>query len=214
MLESIKAISPEIIAVYVYGSHIYGTANENSDRDFIVILRDGQKIDENIIESFKSQRIDLNVFNQSEFIQMIKEHEISALECLFIPKESKVEDEDFLSHFNLDKAKLRSAFSAKSSNSWVKAKKKFLVEKDYDPLIGKKSLWHSFRIMDFGTQIATTGKINDFATLNLLLKDIMLLNDWSSLEEKYKKPYNEICSKFKAVAPKEVNAVVTQKVKI
>jgi hypothetical protein len=87
----------------------------------------------------------------------------------------------------------------------VKSKKKFIVEKDYSPYIGKKSAWHSIRILDFGYQIAKYGKINDYQSVNNLLKSIMKLNSWEEIDENFKTVYNETASRFKEVAPKEIN---------
>ncbi len=61
--------------------------------------------------------------------------------------------------FKLDKTKLRVAISTIVSNSWVKGKKKLIVQGDYDLNLAIKSTFHSLRILDFGTQIAMEGKI-------------------------------------------------------
>lgn len=206
MLKEIASLNDGIINVYTYGSHVYGTAREDSDRDFILVVKDDCNIDESIVSAWKDKAVDLNIFKKSDFINMIKSHEITALECLFLPGHLSFEKENFSVFFELNKSVLRSSFSAKSSNSWVKAKKKFLVEKDYDPIIGKKSLWHSFRIMAFGIQIAQEGKISNFSVINHMYADIMKCNNWEEMESQYKQPYNKICSEFKAVAPKEINA--------
>src|SRR5690606_16367271 len=109
----------------------------------------------------------------------------------------------------LNLTQLRRSISAVASNSFVKCKKKLIKGPDYNPYIAKKSLFHSLRILDFGIQIATHGKIMDFSSCNHLYRDIMSIesDDWEIFKEKYTPLANSLKSKFKKVAPldKDVN---------
>ncbi len=186
-----------IICCYLYGSRVYGTNNEESDYDFIAVIKDKE------VQSSLSEHGDITYYTEGEFKELIEKHEISILECLSLNEEFVIKNEmDF--EFNLDKQVLRNSISSKASNSWVKCKKKFLVEEDYSPYIGKKSAFHSLRILDFGKQIADNGKITNFSSVNELLVDIMGLNSWEEIESKYKQIYNGMSSEFKKSAPKEV----------
>ena len=71
-----------IIGIYQYGSFVYGTNHEKSDKDLIVILNDINQSLEKIEELRKNY--DVNIYSKNDFEKMIKEHEISALECLFL----------------------------------------------------------------------------------------------------------------------------------
>lgn len=190
-----------IIGIYQYGSFVYGTNHEKSDKDLIVILNDINQSLEKIEELRKNY--DVNIYSKNDFEKMIKEHEISALECLFL------EDKFILKYhqwnFELDLPTLRNSVSQKSSNSWVKAKKKFIVEKDYAPYIGQKSAWHAIRMLDFGTQIAKYGMIKNYATQNEILPEILKLNTWEEIDNKFRVTYNETASIFRQFAPKEIN---------
>jgi len=190
-----------IIGIYQYGSFVYGTNHEKSDKDLIVILNDINQSLEKIEELRKNY--DVNIYSKNDFEKMIKEHEISALECLFL------EDKFILKYhqwnFELDLPTLRNSVSQKSSNSWVKAKKKFIVEKDYAPYIGQKSAWHAIRMLDFGTQIAKYGMIKNYATQNEILPEILKLNTWEEIDAKFRLKYNETASIFRKFAPKETN---------
>lgn len=108
------------------------------------------------------------------------------------------------SHFNLDLdvTKLRHALSEKASHSFVKAKKKIDKEKDY--YIGRKSLFHSLRILTFGTQIAEMGAIVDYSAANHHWFDILNepYYEWSWFDSKYGPVYNELATRFRKVAPK------------
>lgn len=195
------ATEDNIIALYDYGSVVYHTNTKDSDHDVILILK--EKEDIKTIDYLK-QHLDVNVFSQEEFEKMLNEHEISALECLSLNQEY-VWKETQKWEFTLHLPTLRNAISAKSSNSWVKAKKKFIVEKDFNDYVGKKSAWHAIRMLDFGIQIAQHEKITNFETMNDLLPKIMKCNSWEEIDSAFRKTYNETSSAFKLVAPKEIN---------
>jgi hypothetical protein len=80
-----------------------------------------------------------------------------ALECFFNTSPILKYDTEF----ELDLFSLRKKISAICNNSWVKASKKLnLVEED--DYTGLKSLFHSFRILSFGIDLAKDNKINSF----------------------------------------------------
>jgi hypothetical protein len=184
----------DLLAAYSYGSHVYGNARSDSDYDFIVIVPSGYT------NQVSSDFVNINVFSENTHLQRIAEHEISALETLWLPESLQMIPKSY--PFTLDKSKLRHSLSSKSSNSWVKAKKKLTVVQDFDAKVGKKSLWHSLRIIDFGKQIATEGKIYDYASCNHFFDEIMYHENWIELYEKYKPVYNEYLTEFRKIAPK------------
>jgi len=191
----------QIIEAYMYGSRVYGNSRSDSDWDFIVIVKANQIH----TEQFSDNLINVNFYYPYQHHQRINEHEPSAMECVFLPEQFiiKMEHPDFYKSFKPDLVKLRHSFSAKSSNSWVKAKKKLTVPESYNDSVGKKSLWHSIRIIDFGIQIATNGFISNYGSCNDFYDEIMYCNDWSELFEKYKKRYNAILTEFRKHAKKE-----------
>lgn len=135
--------------------------------------------------------IDVQYVRESDFIDMIREHRIFALEAVF--QEDSLSD--YKKYFELDKWKLRQEFSAVSSNSWVKAKKKMTVEKDLDMRCGAKSLFHSIRLLMEAVQIARHGRITHYNCGVLLHKEIMddLKNGfkWEDFKEKYRPVWKE-----------------------
>jgi hypothetical protein len=185
----------DIIAAYQYGSRVYDNVTYNSDWDYIFIVK--TKTD----EQFSDNLININFFDEAGHRTRILNHEISALETLFLAPEFILK-ETYKFPFVLNLAMLRQSCSAKSSNSFIKSKKKLTVPKDYDLNIGRKSLWHAIRIIDFAIQIAKTGKIYDYSSCNDLYWDIMKHSDWESLFETYKDFYNKILTEFRKVAPK------------
>ena len=107
-----------------------------------------------------------------------------------------------------DKAFIRRSVSQKCSNSFVKAKKKLTVEKDYDRYSSLKSLFHSIRISTFAYQYGKKGKIEIDSCINLykeICDDYENHTDEELLEligDKYKKKYNERLRLFRLFYPK------------
>ena len=189
------------VFVVMYGSRVYGTNHENSDYDFIAVVKDKDKpVD------FPLPKGDVLVFSEEEFGKRIEQHDVTALECLWLP-EKNILNGAVKVDFSLNLGKLRDSFSATASNSWVKAKKKFLVEKDFNPYIGKKSAWHALRIIDFGIQIAKNGKIVDYGSRNFDYEKIIGFNSWEEINSEYKAVYNQLSSEFRLVAPKNTSGL-------
>jgi len=188
----------QVAAVYAYGSQVYGTMTEVSDKDFIVVVDD---------QTFRhpdrhyTGEFDFSFYKQRQFEALSLEQEISILECLFLPPQHIIADR-LKPGYLLDVPKLRASISHKASNSWVKAKKKLEVTKEYH--IGIKSLWHSLRVLMFGRQIATKGKIVNYQEANDLFHEIMSSGsvDWTYYKNKYQPIYNQLSTEFKKVAPK------------
>lgn len=203
MLDIIQNLTPNATLrnVYSYGSQVYGTATLRSDRDFIVIsddLEDHKQIDSHTGD------ISIHSYKIATFQDMLDQHKIFALESYFLPSSFVLKDEVKFS-FKLDKPLLRKEISAKSSNSWVKCKKKLEVEHDY--YIAVKSLFHSFRIVNFGLQIATEGAIVNYHVANDIWEEIKTYYtarhlDWNFYNEKFKSRHNELMTEFRKHAEK------------
>ena len=192
----LKGRLPGIRNVYAHGSRVFGTAGPKSDYDYIIV-EDGELGRE---DTLTNDGIDATVYDCKRFRQQIEDHEVSVLECLFLPEEHILK-KDLEFSWQLDR-KLRESLSAKASNSFVKAKKKFEVE--HQPYIAKKSLWHSLRILKFGIQIALNGHITDFTEANGLWKAIIDNPSvvWEDYKQEYQSLYNTLKTQFRLVAPK------------
>lgn len=177
--------------IYLYGSHVYQTNGPKSDYDFIIVGKVATS-------SEKTEYGDLHFYSTEDFTQLLKNQEISALECFFLPQKFKVER--FTLDYQLNLETLRSSCSQKSSNSWVKAKKKLLVENE--PYLAQKSLFHSLRILKFAIELAETGKLSQFDSRLLWAEINLLPMEWDLWVETFKPEYNSLKSKFKKTAPK------------
>jgi hypothetical protein len=168
-----------ILNLYYYGSTVYKSNNTQSDIDLIAVVNNksiGQIIDDNINISF---------YTKEEFKVKLEEHDISALECLFLSNDfilKKTIDFDVV----INNYKLRCACSEKASNSFVKAKKKIQEGNIY---IGQKSLFHSIRIIDFAIQIITHGRIINYESVSSILFEILKLEP-NSVVSIFKPIYN------------------------
>jgi len=206
------------ICTFPYGSHIYGTNSEKSDIDSIYVVDDQfvEKLDDQYV--FHSDfdpvnktytdhfhEINISIYGKTTFQKMCDDHHISALECIFLPDDLiKDQISDYKFKFELNLQRLRKSISEKTSHSWVKAKKKFEIEDDRNVYIAKKSLFHSMRIIDFGTQIAKSGKIENYHSCIELWNEIKdnPSEIWKDYETKYKSKFNQMMSEFRKVAPK------------
>lgn len=183
-----------VVCIYPYGSRVYGNFHKNSDYDFICIIKFKKT------EQFSDNLINISFYTVAEHQQRLDDHEISALECQFLKDNPFKANHKF--RFDLDTVKLRHSLSAKSSNSWVKCKKKLTIPQDFDLNIGRKSMFHSFRIIEFGIQIATHGKIVNYASCNDLYKEIMGYYEWSDLFNTFKLRYNALLTEFRKLVAK------------
>lgn len=192
----------KILHKYVYGSHVYKTTTKDSDIDTICIVSDEDLKAIKQKDYKNSDNIDRTFLTKTMFQTMLDNHEIIAMECYFMYKPKEFT-------FTLDKNLLRSEISKVSSNSWQKAYKKLTVMSDYDKHLAIKSIYHSIRILSFGIQLCTHGKIVDFTENSWLLLELKILvvyydniELWSQIKSKYEALYKTLRTNFRKLAPK------------
>jgi hypothetical protein len=182
--------------IYEYGSVIYGTYIEGkSDKDYIVIVPDKYNINTDQVEY---NNCHYNIFHASKWQEKLNNNEVDAIEIFFMPKKHVIK-ETVVFTTQIIPYKIREQFSRTASNSWVKCKKKLIIEDSFNPRVGKKSLWHSLRIIDFGKQILLTGSIYNYSSMNHLYKEIVefVNNDWKYYQDKYQPIYNKMKTEFR-----------------
>lgn len=190
--------------VYHYGSFVYGTfQKEISDYDYIVIIPD--KFSDLDKEQFETDDCQYSFYTQSTWQEKLNNNDVDAIETYFLPQEFIIK-ETVKFQTEIKKEKIRENFSKTASNSFVKCKKKLIVEKDFAPRVGKKSLWHSLRIIDFGIQILKYGKIKDYTSTNYLYDEIVNYedNNWKYYKEKYQQLYNKMKTEFRLAEHKKL----------
>lgn len=197
----------ELHAVYLYGSHVYGTARPDSDCDAIVILKAKVESHDSLdISTVEGQTWSLKVHDKDTFQAALDRHEVYALECVSLPSAFVILQPPKPWNVKIRLDKLRETFSEKVSWDMVRAKKKFEIE--HDLRRGKKSLWHALRILHFGKQIAKDGRVTNFAEANGYWEEIFTNPsvNWSDYKEVYQPIHNKLSSEFKLVAPKKQNS--------
>ncbi|UUV45989.1 nucleotidyltransferase [Bacillus phage vB_BanS-Thrax1] len=192
MWETKRNINENLLAIYPYGSRVYGCDHADSDYDFMAVA-DSQDLE--LDYTFEQDNVSIHVVSEALFIKKVKECHISYLECIFQREDSKYRE-----YFELNLESLRRNISGISSNSFVKCKKKLAIGEDY---IGRKSMFHSIRILMFGIQIAKYGKILDYSCANHYLETVMALHNWDSIKAFFQPIYNSLKSEFKLLAPLE-----------
>lgn len=189
----------DVLAVYPYGSRVYGTSLPTSDYDFIIITKD------TTVDTIGlSNNIHATIYSLAEYQKQLESHDISCLECMSLPLEKMVKAVVHPQLESINLGKLRESISAKSSNSLVKAKKKLTLYDDkQNHYIGVKSMYHALRMIRFAIQIAKHGKIVDYGECNDLYREMMALTpSWDILLEKYKPVHSQWMTEFRLLAPK------------
>jgi len=179
---------------YVFGSRVYGTADEYSDWDIILIANAPSPEVE-----YKVGNLNVHIVVPDKFKDWVRVNHIKAIECLFAPEWARIKP--FECEFIYKEDSFRHNISHTVSNSWVKAKKKI---ENGDHYIGIKSLFHSLRIAKFGEQFSREGRI-DFGSMNHVWREIIFRDvdeewEWSELKEKYQPLRNSLLTEFRQVA--------------
>lgn len=174
---------------------------------------------------FEYKNIDGHIYKQLAFENALKAFDIASTEAASMSRNKEMakyiwkQTIKFRIPDNTDRrhnASIRSSFSRKSSIAFVKCGKKMTLEpiEDYK---GRKSLWHSIRILLFGIQVAKYNRIINYREANQYYEDIVLNKlpcetetfsiapiqegqserEWTWLQ--YKKKYNELKTKLNNV---------------
>lgn len=185
-------------SMFSYGSQVYGTSHATSDTDCVIVNPtfpddvDGTETPDSLINT--------HLYREDTFQKMLDDHHVVAVECWLNPN-SYVNSSSNLT-FTLDPSKLRQSFSATASNSWVKAKKKMdrNLPSTYNLYVGQKSAWHALRILMFAADLIKQGDIN-YQVANCYYDDIMTMQTFDEISNKYKTLYNQFKSELRLLAP-------------
>lgn len=202
-----------------FGSQIYHPSYA-IDRDVLVVLTGlyttdyYTKLVQKLNVEYLGQKCDLKVkaFSDLDSIELMEmEYSISIGKSASSDNGSgraKTLIESAIPQVLIEKEIIRHSISQKCSNSFVKAKKKLTVEKDYDRYTSLKSLFHSIRMAGFACRYAKDGMIkpDEYKWLYLeIMDDYKNNNDeevLSLINTKYKKLFNETMSRFRLYYPK------------
>jgi len=189
----------KILGIYQYGSRLYGTNDESSDWDFIVVV-DGLVGDESY-KQYETEEFDIHLMTIEHYKTLLLQHDIMSLE-MYYQKEPIMKCPV---EFELNLPALRKSISSVVNNSWVKFKKKLTLDAE-DNYVGIKSCFHALRIVELGRKIATNSTNileTDVSLWGRIKKDAMDCEyNWENIHKLYKPLFNEYMTEFRLVAPK------------
>ena len=168
-------IEEPVIAIFPYGSHVYGTNTESSDQDFIIVgkgstLSNGAFKNNAISNSDKP--IQGVMYSRGGFIDAINNYDIAALECLFV--EPILEKWPFKIQ-KWDNKEMVKKIIQKTSASWYVADN---AAKNGNKKHAKRGIFHALRILNFAVQLKVYQEIRDFRVCNDLLLKIKMVPDF------------------------------------
>jgi len=196
-----------ILNVYCYGSRVYGTDDEHSDDDFVVVHKgfsiensynDNKAFNQNAISSEDGQ-IQVIRYSRSGFQAAIDNYEIGAIECLFLPENKIIQKDEkvVFSMRNFDKPSVNYEIKqmvkkiiTKASNSWFLGNKVIENGAHDSSRLEKadKAFFHALRILKFGLQLKNHKKIVDFTEANQIWFDRLAVGEpltYGEVKEKY-----------------------------
>lgn len=167
IIDSLK-IEEEILAIYPYGSRVYGTASETSDYDYIIVtkgafLKSGA-FKQNAISS-DDRKIQAVLYSRTGFIDALNNYEIGAVECIFLDSSQVLLSKWPFRIQKWDTKEMVDKIIQKASASWHIASRQ---SKDGFKAIGKKGIFHSLRILMFGLQLKEHQTIYNYSEANEL----------------------------------------------
>ncbi len=172
-------ITEDVLAIFPYGSQVYGTADENSDHDFIIVLKrsllENGAFRQNAISN-PDKTIQAVLYSRGGFIDALNNYEIGALECLSLPPELVLLKKwPFKISKWHEKTMIKKIIQKASASRHIADQQ----AKTGYPDRAKKGIFHALRILHFGLQLKEHQKIVDFQACNDLfyqLKEVSLEN--------------------------------------
>jgi len=196
ILQELK-IEGDVIGIFPYGSRVYGTADENSDHDYIIVMKsamlDNGAFRNNAIsnEDYTIQGV---VYSRGGFLDAINNYEIGALECLSLPEDKVVLKKWPFKVINWNEKAMVKAIIRKASDSLHYSK---MASKNGDKERAIKSMYHSLRILKFGLQLKEHQKIVDYSESNSLYEDFKKLNPESFDTRNFFPIFDELSKKLR-----------------
>jgi hypothetical protein len=178
ILEQFDIPIKDVVAIYPYGSRVYGCHTDASDHDWVIvyksyILPSGAFKDNAISSPDRSHQA--ICFSRTGFQSAIDSYDITALECAFIPEEKHLFSKMKFGIRKWNGSEMASSIIIKASASWHLAK---TAIEDMDVEKARKNVYHALRILGFGLQMAETGRIADYSAFNHLHNAIIHRSDF------------------------------------
>jgi predicted nucleotidyltransferase len=211
-----------ILNVYMYGSRLYGTANETSDFDLYVIADD--TIEEVEVSSVPPPmpntfyirvddgelHCDITVLKKTQFLNKLKQCFIHEMICLWAPDcfvlKSDVDLWKELESINycFSMETLQNTILFQTNFVWNACMKAFndsmLIEdtdtRNEELYKAKKGIVHTLRFFMYGIQIATTGNISDYSVCDNHIRHEWIkdsqMTDWQLFASHFQPLYDKL----------------------
>lgn len=193
--EALNLDYSKVLNIYAYGSVVYGTNDEYSDEDYIIVFKSSLlpsgAFKDNAISS-DDRSIQGVCYSRSGFIDAINNYEIGALECLFLPEDKIIQKKWNFAITKWNDKEFSSKIISKASSSWHFAT---LADKDGNTPYVMKNIFHALRILEFAIQIKENKKIINYSSCNNLLDEIY--NKYNIRPKDYYKKFIELQKKLK-----------------
>jgi len=191
-------VTGDVIAIYPYGSQVYGTATAESDHDFIIVMKGAMlpsgAFRDNAISN-EDWTIQGVLYSRGGFKDAINNYEIGALECLSLDPSQVILDKwKFgIGSWN-EKAMVKAIIKKASDSRHLSSMQSKSGNKDR----AIKSMFHSLRILHFGLQLKEHQKIVNFQECNEMYKDFMAINPEVFDSRDYFDIFDELLIKLRA----------------
>lgn len=191
----------DIIILILHGSRTYGRFNENSDWDYVCVVKN-----EKPAESINTENIDVNILTEKEFDERIVEHDIQTLENLFCSNIIlgvdilKIKCQNFMNK-GIDRVKLRTSISRTASRG-LSYSKNLWGQNEYNK--SKKNICHAYRYTLFGLQLIESNKIYDYTCANEFADRLAQVPDEGDYKELFKQfllECKELSKRLNALCP-------------
>lgn len=159
----------EVIAAFAVGSHVYGTATKDSDRDYLIVIKD------EVEDIVQRPGIDVVVKGKYSFQEALRMGNIFSIEGVCSPTVFKTTEE--YQNFRVkDAAHRRRMAHSAAERAYA----------DYQKGVNTnnaRKVYHAFRVCDYASQILGTGRIFDFRSAEQLC--LLVMSEPASLHDAF-----------------------------
>ncbi len=162
-------IKGEVLAVFPYGSKVYGTADDKSDSDFIIVMKSATLGDGSFRLSSPitsdDRMIQGVIYSRGGFIDAVNNYDVAAMECLSLSEDQVLLNKWKFGHSNWNEKTMVKKIITKASNS------RHIADQQAKSGFGdraKRGMFHALRILHFGLQLKEHKKVVDFGECNEL----------------------------------------------